>query len=57
VVPVSANGLGISHSSTLKPALCFVQVINDEDVNWIKADYSGQIGYVPATYVNYIKPP
>jgi len=34
----------------------FVQIINDEDTNWLKAEYSGQIGYVPATYVQYIKP-
>jgi len=34
----------------------FVQIINDEDPNWFKAEYNGQFGYVPSTYIQYIKP-
>jgi len=37
--------------------LCFMQIINDEDPNWYKAEYNGRFGYVPATYLQYVKPP
>jgi len=34
-----------------------VQIINDADPNWYKAEYNGQFGYVPSTYIQYNKPP
>ena len=42
---------------TVCAAFFFVQIINDEDVNWYRAEYNGRFGYVPANYVQYVRPP
>jgi len=35
----------------------FAQIIDDTDVNWFKAEYNGKFGYIPANYVQYVRPP